>query len=98
MIALAPHNTERYLQLKTYTPAWKIGTGLPDSLPPGQYRVTGENCVDGVAYILLENAFRVPTDQNSCISDLSESQCTTLQSLEFRVRKGDVISVNFRSQ
>ena len=98
MIALALHKTERYLQLKKFTPAWKIGTGLPDSLPPGQYRVTSENCVDGVAYILLENAYRVPTDQNSCISDLSESQFNDQQSAEFRVRKGDVISLNFRSQ
>ncbi len=98
MIAPAPHKTERYLQLKTYTPAWKIGTGLPDSLPPGQYHVTGEDCVDGVTYILLNNAYRVPSDQNTYIFDLTESQFCERQSSEFHARKGDLISLNFGSQ
>lgn len=42
-----------------YTPAWELGTGLRVSLPPGSYRVTGEEMLDGSRYVRLNEVYRV---------------------------------------
>ena len=54
-----PRKGQRVCVLRHYTPAWAMGTGLRVSLPPGKYRVTGEQRVNGVRFICLEDAYRV---------------------------------------
>lgn len=47
-----------------YTPAWKIGTGLQVSLPPGKYLVTSEEVRDGVRYFCLDETYRIAAGDN----------------------------------
>lgn len=49
----------RFCVVRRYTSAWEMGTGLLVSLAPGKYRITGEERLDGVHYLLLEETYRL---------------------------------------
>lgn len=42
-----------------YTPAWALGTGLRVSLAPGRYQITGEEQLNGVRYLWLNESYRI---------------------------------------
>ena len=45
--------------LQSDSPAWQLGTGLPISLAPGTYPITGEDQLQGVVYFRLGDAYRI---------------------------------------
>ncbi len=45
--------------IEGYAKAWCLGTGLPIGLAPGQYQITGQDCVNGTVYFRLDNAYRI---------------------------------------
>ena len=47
------------LRLKTYTDAWRLGTGLPSSLPPGEYAVTGRKLTPYGLIVEVVGSYRV---------------------------------------
>ncbi|QDT17272.1 hypothetical protein [Alienimonas californiensis] len=47
------------LRLKTYTDAWRLGTGLPSSLPPGEYAVTGRRPTPYGLIVEVVGSYRV---------------------------------------
>ena len=58
MIQRAPE-PQSTCTFERYTPAWALGTGLRVSLAPGEYRITGEEQLNGVRYLWLNERFRV---------------------------------------
>ena len=58
MSATRPES-ERICIFQHYTRAWEMGTGLRVSLAPGEYRITGEENLDGVRYFRLDETYRV---------------------------------------
>ena len=42
-----------------YTRGWAVGTGLPVSLEPREYTITGLHDVNGTVYYVLNDAYRV---------------------------------------
>ncbi len=49
----------RFRTVDHYAKAWRLGTGLPVALTPGQYRITGEDRMNGVVYYRLNDMYRV---------------------------------------
>jgi len=62
MSATGPQS-ERFCTFRRYTHAWEVGTGLRVSLAPGRYRVTGEDQLQGVEYICLDETYRIEASQ-----------------------------------
>lgn len=58
-MSAARSESERVCVFRRYTPAWEVGTGLPVSLAPGRYRVTGEEYRNGICYLELNETYRV---------------------------------------
>ncbi len=52
-------SAEGVQHLRRHTPGWRVGTGLPVSLPPGQYAVTDEQSDGENSYLVLDETFRV---------------------------------------
>ena len=52
-------NSNRTHIFRHYIRAWEMGTGLPVSLEPGEYLVTGEEQFNGVKYLRLNDMYRV---------------------------------------
>lgn len=46
-----------------YSRGWALGTGLGVSLPPGRYRITGKDSLQGANYFRLEGRYRI----DSCL-------------------------------
>ena len=59
MIAPMPSHANDCCTFENYTPAWRLGTGLRVSLPPGSYEVTGEDHLDDRTYFRLDDAYRI---------------------------------------
>jgi len=59
MIAPMPNQANQCCTFESYTPAWRLGTGLRVSLPPGSYEVTGEDHLDERTYFRLDDAYRI---------------------------------------
>ncbi len=53
------HNSDGFCHLDNYTQAWTIESGLRVSLAPGSYRVTGEERLNGIRYLCLDERFRL---------------------------------------
>ena len=47
------------LRLRSYTDAWVVGTGLPSSLPPGEYAVTGRRLTPHGLIVEVLDSYRV---------------------------------------
>ena len=47
------------LSLGGYTDAWVLGSGLPTSLPPGEYAVTGRDLMATGIMLTVENRYHV---------------------------------------
>ncbi|NNJ26757.1 hypothetical protein [Alienimonas chondri] len=47
------------LRLQSYTDAWRLGTGLPSSLPPGEYAVTGRRLTPYGLIVEVVGSYRV---------------------------------------
>ena len=47
------------LRLSTYTDAWRLGTGLPESLPPGDYPVAARRLTPHGTVLELAGGYRV---------------------------------------
>ena len=47
------------LRLSGYTDAWRLGTGLPSSLPPGEYAVTGRKLTPHGLIVEVVGLYRV---------------------------------------
>ena len=47
------------LRLCSYTDAWTLGTGLPSSLPPGEYAVTGRRLTPHGLIVEVLDRYRV---------------------------------------
>ena len=47
------------LRLRSYTDAWRLGTGLPSSLPPGEYAVTGRRLTPYGLIVEVVDRYRV---------------------------------------
>ena len=58
-MSASPSEPSRIHTFRHYIRAWEMGTGLPVSLEPGEYRVTGEELLNGVRYLRLNDTFRV---------------------------------------
>ncbi len=58
---MIPRNqdSQRVFKIHRYTLAWAIGTGIRVSVAPGEYRVTGEDSLNGIRYIRLEERYRI---------------------------------------
>ncbi len=59
MIAVPSTNDRPPCLIQNYSPAWQLGTGLPISLAPGTYPITGEDQLQGVVYFRLGDAYRI---------------------------------------
>ena len=59
MIAVPSANGRPTCLIQNYSPAWQLGTGLPISLAPGTYPITGEDQLQGVVYFRLGDAYRI---------------------------------------
>ncbi|MEM9701168.1 MAG: hypothetical protein AAF907_01840 [Planctomycetota bacterium] len=59
------------LRLRTYTDAWKIGTGLPSSLPPGEYAVTDRRLTPHGLIIEVIGGYKIrfPLPKHERLSD-----------------------------
>lgn len=51
--------TPRHCTIDHYAPAWALGTGLRVGLPPGKYKVTGEDRINGRFYLRIEDKYRI---------------------------------------
>jgi len=60
---IAQPDTDRKCTFKQYTSAYRIGTGLKVSLPPGEYSITGEEFLDGVLYFRLNETYRIDSGE-----------------------------------
>ena len=58
MTATGP-KSDRHCTFQQYTQVWEVGTGLRVSLAPGVYRITGEECFNGIQYLRLEETYRI---------------------------------------
>ncbi len=61
MLAAGPKR-EQFCTFHDYTPAWEVGTGLKVSLAPGRYRITGEERLNGIQFLRLEETYRIHAD------------------------------------
>ncbi len=59
MIAVPSTNDRPPCLIQNYSPAWQLGTGLPISLAPGTYPITGEDQLQGVVYFRLGDTYRI---------------------------------------
>ena len=55
------------LRLSAYTDAWRLGTGLPESLPPGEYAVAGSRLTPHgtVLELACGSRIRLPFERRS---------------------------------
>ena len=56
---------ERIWAVDRYTRAWAIGTGLPVTLAPGNYRITGEDQIGSSVHLRLEETYRLRAVETS---------------------------------
>ena len=47
------------LRLSAYTDAWRLGTGLPESLPPGEYAVAARRLTPHGTVLELAGGYRI---------------------------------------
>lgn len=80
MIQNSSSEIEQTCIIQRYSPAWALGTGLRVSLPAGEYRITGENFVQGVRYFRLEGIYRI--DSCLCATGQTTSPQSTITVLE----------------
>lgn len=59
MIAVPSTNDRPSCLIQNYSPAWELGTGLPISLAPGTYPITGEDQLQEVLYFRLNDTYRI---------------------------------------
>lgn len=64
MVTSQRTNRKQIRTFEQYVRAWEVGTGLPVALPPGRYRVTGRQLVNGIDYFLLEGGVQFNPQQN----------------------------------
>ena len=59
------------LRLRSYTDAWRLGTGLPSSLPPGEYAVTGRRLTPHGLIVEVIDRYRVrlPLPKHRSVQD-----------------------------
>lgn len=76
MIAPYSRNIGVSFRLEQYTHAWALGTGVPVSLPPGHYHVTGETETAGVRYFEVNRRYRV--DSRKISASLKPRRATLL--------------------
>ncbi len=55
----ANSEADRFCTFQRYAYVWQLGTGLKVSLTPGNYRVTGEEKLNGVVFFHLEGGYRI---------------------------------------
>lgn len=58
-------NSTRYCTFQQYTLAWEVGTGLRVALKPGSYRITGEEQLNGIHFVRLDERYRIEASQLS---------------------------------
>ena len=56
---------ERIWAVDRYTQAWAIGTGLPVTLAPGNYRITGEDQIGSNVHLRLDDTYRLRAVETS---------------------------------
>ena len=59
MIAPIWTKLEGSCTFERHVPAWAFGTGLRVALAPGEYRITGQDEVNGVIYLRLDDSYRI---------------------------------------
>lgn len=64
MLTATRTNRKQFFTFERYVRAWELGTGLPVALPPGRYRVTGRQSVNGVDYLQLDCGVQVSPQEN----------------------------------
>lgn len=52
-------STTSHATLSKHTLAWRIGTGLPHTVPPGTYEVTGLHSSQGKTFLELDHRTRI---------------------------------------
>ncbi|QDT65045.1 hypothetical protein [Calycomorphotria hydatis] len=58
MVRKANHTLDTFLN-SAYRPAWEKGSGVPVSLSPGKYSVTGQFESEGKHFLELNDTFRI---------------------------------------
>lgn len=76
-------DSARLLRLRSYTDAWLVGTGLPASLPPGEYAVTARRLTPyGLIVEVLGNyRVRLPLPAGRAVNDAPTSFATVSRAM-----------------
>lgn len=54
---------QRFCRLKRYERAWHAGTGVPHSLPPGIYRITGVRSSSSGLLLMLDRRYKISAEK-----------------------------------